>query len=172
LNDQRIALSDVIWEAIRDEEPIRRLVAEVSEFFAVGFRVLARVGVEFFGDCFGVVGIRVVGEDEPKDLPLVVEDVVNEARFGFGVFNVVFSHGECEVFGVVEGDGAGAIVFKFGIERVLMFVVFEAMVFLSLREENEVAWVPDIIVMPGFTRESGEWITGASLERRGLLVRQ
>jgi hypothetical protein len=113
-----------------------------------------------------------VGEDEPKDLPLVVEDVVNEARFGCGIFNVVFSHGECEAFGVVEDNGAGELVFKFAIERVLMFVVFEVVVFLSLREENDVAWVPGIIIMSGFTRESGEWIMGASSERRGLLVRQ
>ena len=106
--------------------------------------MLAGVGVEVFGNCFGVASVWMVGEDEWKDIPVAVEDVVNEAGFGFGVFDVVCSDGVCEAFGVVEGDGAGELVFEFVVERVLLFVAIEAVVFLALGEEDEVAWVAEV----------------------------
>ena len=106
--------------------------------------MLARAGVEVFGDCFGVTGVWVVGEDEGEDVPVAVEDVVNEAGFGFCVFDIVCSDSICEAFGVVEGDGAGEFVLEFVVERVLLFVAFEAVVFLSLGEEDEVTWVAEI----------------------------
>jgi len=73
-----------------------------------------------------------------------VEYVIDEAGFGFGVFDVVCFDGEREAFGVVEGDGAGEFVFEFVVEGVLSFVRFEAVVFLALGEEDEVAWVAEV----------------------------
>ena len=120
------------------------MVVEFLELFTVGFGVLAGFGGEFFGDCFGVASVWVVGEDEGEDVPVAVEDVVYEAGFGFGVFDVTISDIICEAFGVVEGDGAGEFVFEFVVEGVLSFVPFEAVVFLALGKEDEVAWVPEV----------------------------
>ena len=86
----------------------------------------------------------VVGEDEGRDVSVVVEDVINEAGFGFGVFDVVRSDIEREAFSVVEGYSAGEFVFEFVVESVLSFVRLEAVVFLTLGKENEVAWVPEV----------------------------
>jgi len=103
--------------------------------------MLAGVGIKVFGDCFGIASVRVVREDEGEKVSVAVEDVVNEAGFGFCVFDIVCSDGVCEAFGVVEGDGAGEFVFEFVVERVLLFVAFEAVVFLSLGEEDEVTGI-------------------------------
>ena len=106
--------------------------------------MLAGFGGKLFSDCLGVTSVWMVGEDEGEDVPVAVEDVVNEAGFGFGVFDVVGSDGVCEAFGVVEGDGAGEFVLELVVERVLLFVAFEAVVFLSLGEEDEVTWVAEV----------------------------
>ena len=126
--------------------------------FTVGFGVLARVGVEVFGDCFGVASTWVVGEDEGEDASVAVDDVVDEAGLGFCVFDLVCSDGECEAFGVVEGDGAGEFVLEFVVERVLLLVAFEAVVFLSSGEENEVAWIAEVQA-------------GAAVASQGVVVR-
>jgi len=106
--------------------------------------VLAGFGGELFGDCLSVASVWVVGEDEGEDVPVAVEDVIDENVFGFGVFDVVRSDVEGEAFGVVEGDGAGEFVFEFVVEGVLSFVRFEAVVLLALGEEDEVAWVAEV----------------------------
>jgi len=106
--------------------------------------VLAGFRDKFFGDCFGVASVWVIGENEGEDVSLVMEYVINEAGFGFGVFDVTISDIICKAFGVVEGDSAGEFVFEFVVESVLSFVRLEAVMFLALGEKDEVAWIAEV----------------------------
>jgi len=85
-----------------------------------------------------------VGKNERKHVSFVVKDVIYEASFRFGVFDIIYSDRICKAFGVVESDGSCEFVLKFVVKRVLLFVSFEAVVFLSLGEENEVTWIAEV----------------------------